>query len=113
MRSLNRVELLGHVGIDPEIRTTKRGTRVASVSLATNRRSGGEEVTDWHRLSFWDKLAGLVQKYVKRGDPIWVEGELRYSTSGEGDETRYWTEVVVSRVIFLGSARRTDVDGLE
>ena len=47
MKSLNRIELIGHVGVDPEIRTTKGGTRVASLTLATNRKSVGEEVTDW------------------------------------------------------------------
>ena len=108
MKSLNRIELIGHVGVDPEIRTTKGGTRVASLTLATNRKSGGEEVTDWHRLTFWDQLAGLAEKYVRKGDPLWIEGELRYSTSETEDGERlFWTEIVVSRVIFLGSRRES------
>ena len=105
MKSLNRIELIGHVGADPEIRTTKADTRVASLTLATNRKSGGEEVTDWHRLTFWDQLAGLVEKYVRKGDPLWVEGRVRYSTSEEDGEQKFWTEIVVSQVIFLGSPR--------
>ena len=106
MKSLNRVELIGHVGADPEIRTTSGGTSVASLRLATNRKSRDEEITDWHRLTFWDQLAGLVEQYVRKGDPLWVEGQVRYSTSGEDGEKRFWTEVAVSRVIFLGSRER-------
>ena len=105
MRSLNRVELIGHVGADPEIRTTAEGTKVAKLTLATNRKSGKKEVADWHHLTFWDQLAELVEQYVRKGDPLWVEGELRYSTSGENEEKRYWTEIVVSNVIFLGTRR--------
>ena len=101
IKSLNRIELIGHVGADPEIRTTKGDTRVASLTLATNRKSRGEEVTDWHRLTFWDQLAGLVEKYVRKGDPLWVEGRVRYSTSEEDGEQRFWTEIVVSQVIFV------------
>ena len=111
MESLNRIELIGHVGADPEIRTTKEGTKVASLSLATNRKSGGEEVTDWHRLTFWDQLAGLVEQYVRKGAPLWVEGELRYSTWEENEEKRYWTELVVSKVIFLGTRPKAPSDG--
>lgn len=107
MKSLNRIELIGHVGVDPEIRMTKGGTRVASLTLATNRKSGDEEVTDWHRLTFWDQLAGLAEQYVRKGDPLWVEGQVRYSTSGEDGGRRFWTEIVVSRVIFLGSRRES------
>ena len=105
MKSLNRVELIGHVGADPEIRTTRGGIRVASLTLATNRMVGGEEVADWHHLTFWDHLAGLVEQYVRKGDPLWVEGQLRYSTSVENEQKRYWTEIVVSNVIFLGTRR--------
>ena len=105
MKSLNRIELIGHVGADPEIRTTEGGTRVASLTLATNRKSKGGEVTDWHRLTFWDQLAGLAKKYVRKGDPLWIEGQVQYSTSGQDGEKRFWTEIVVSEVVFLGSPR--------
>lgn len=105
MRSLNRVELIGHVGADPEIHTTKGGTRVAKMSVATNRRSGTEEATDWHRIALWDKLAGVAERFIKKGDPVWVEGELRYSVSGEGAARRFRAEIVGRRVILLGSRR--------
>ena len=107
MKSLNRIELIGHVGADPEIRTTAEGTKLAKLSLATNRKTGKEEVADWHRLTFWDQLAGLVEQYVRKGDPLWVEGEVRSSTWEENDEKRYGTEIVVSNVIFLGTRRES------
>ena len=78
---------------------------MASLTLATNRMLGGEEVADWHHLTFWDKLAGLAEQYVRKGDPLWVEGQIRYSTSGEEEEKRYWTEIAVSNVIFLRTGR--------
>lgn len=104
MRTFNRIELIGHAGTDPQVKTTTGGTRVASLTLATNR-SNDEATVDWHRLTFWDKLAGLAEQYVRKGDPLWVEGQVRYSTSGDGEQKRYWTEVVVTRVIFLGARR--------
>ena len=49
----------------------------------------------------WDKLAGLAMQHIRKGDPLWVEGRLRYSTSGDEDNKRYWTEIVATRVILL------------
>src|SRR5688500_7599791 len=96
-RSLNKVMLIGNVGADPEMRSTPGGMRMAKVSLATSRtfkdRNGQEqEKTEWHRLTFWDKLAEIVERYVKKGDRIYVEGRVEYSTTGEGEATKYWTD---------------------
>jgi single-strand DNA-binding protein len=108
-RSLNKVMLIGNVGSDPEIRTTGGGTKMAKVSLATNRtfndRSGQrQEKTEWHRLTVWDRLADVVEQYVKKGDRIYVEGRLEYSTT-EDDKggQRYWTDIIVHEMIMLGS----------
>ncbi len=83
-RSLNKVLLIGNVGNDPEIRATSSGSRVAKVSLATNRqfqdRTGqNQERTEWHRLTFFGRLADIVEQYVKKGDRLFVEGRLEYS----------------------------------
>jgi single-strand DNA-binding protein len=106
-RSLNKVMLIGNVGSDPEIRTTGGGTRMAKLSLATNRtftdRNGQQqEKTDWHRLTFWDRLADVVEQYVKKGDRIYVEGRLEYSTT-EDDKgnQRYWTDIIVREMMML------------
>ncbi|HUF11980.1 MAG TPA: single-stranded DNA-binding protein [Longimicrobiales bacterium] len=106
-RSLNKVMLIGNVGADPDMRSTPSGMRMAKVSLATSRqfndRSGQQqEKTEWHRLTFWDKLAEVVEKYVKKGDRLYVEGRIEYSTTGEGDAMKYWTDINVREMVMLG-----------
>ncbi len=108
-RSLNKVMLIGNVGSEPEVRTTPSGLKVAKVSLATNRRfndrSGqAQEKTEWHRLTFWDRMAELVDQYVHKGDRLYVEGRLEYSqTEDDKGNVRYWTDIVVQEMVMLGS----------
>lgn len=108
-RSLNKVMLIGNVGSDPEIRATSSGSRVAKISLATNRqfqdRTGQtQERTEWHRLTFFGRLADIVEQYVKKGDRLYCEGRLEYSqTQDENGGTRYWTDIVVNEMVMLGS----------
>jgi single-strand DNA-binding protein len=109
-RSLNKVMLIGNIGSEPEIKTTGAGTKFAKVSLATNRtfkdRQGQQqEKTEWHRLTFWDRLAELVEQYVKKGDRIYVEGRIEYSTT-EDDKgnQRFWTDITVNEMVLLGGA---------
>lgn len=107
-RSLNKVMLIGNVGNDPEIRATSGGTRVAKISLATNRtwndnRGQKQEKTEWHRLTFFGRLVDIVEQYVKKGDKLYVEGRIEYSqTEGEGGP-KYWTDIVVNEMVMLGS----------
>ncbi|HEX7051516.1 MAG TPA: single-stranded DNA-binding protein [Longimicrobiales bacterium] len=107
-RSLNKVMLIGNVGAEPEIKQTASGTRMAKVSLATNRtfndRSGQrQERTEWHRLTFWDRLAEIVEQYVHKGDRLYVEGRIEYSqTEDDQGGTRYWTDIIVREMVLLG-----------
>src|SRR6056297_1257967 len=107
-RSLNKVMLIGNVGSDPEIRSTSSGARVGKVSLATNRSWQGrdgqtQEKTEWHRLTFFGRLADIVEQYVKKGDRLYVEGRIEYSqTQDDKGNTRYWTDVVVNEMVMLG-----------
>jgi single-strand DNA-binding protein len=109
-RSLNKVMLIGNVGNEPEIKTTGGGTKIAKVSLATNRtyndRSGQQqEKTEWHRLTFWDKMADLVEQYVKKGDRLYIEGRIEYSqTEDDKGNQRFWTDIVVREMVMLGGA---------
>jgi len=109
-RSLNKAVLIGHVGADPEVRTTAGGTRVATFSLATSRRwttrDGREhEKTEWHRVVAWDRLAGDVERFVRKGDRVYAEGRLEYRTWEDASgRTRYATEIVAQELIPLGSA---------
>ena len=111
-RSLNRVTLIGNVGADPEVRTAGSG-RVAQFSVATTRQwtsQAGEkqEKTEWHRIVAWDnargaKLADIVEKYVKKGDKIYVEGRIEYRQWQDKDnQTRYSTEINAYEIILLG-----------
>ena len=108
-RSLNKVTLIGNVGNDPEIRMTASGAKVAKLSLATNRswqdKAGQkQEKTEWHRLTFFGRLADIVEQWVQKGHRLWVEGRLEYSqTQDDQGGTRYWTDIVVGEMIMLGS----------
>jgi single-strand DNA-binding protein len=111
-RSLNKVMLIGNLGADPEVRTTSNGSRVASFSLATSRQwttQGGEkqEKTEWHRCVAWNSsrgtgLADTIEKYVKKGDRVYVEGRIEYRTYEDKEkQTRYVTEVNVRELVML------------
>ena len=108
-RSLNKVLLIGNVGAEPEVRTTATGTRVAKLSVATNRtfndKSGQQqEKTEWHRLTFFGKIVDVVERYVHKGDRLYVEGRLEYSqTQDEQGNVKYWTDIVVNDMVMLGS----------
>ena len=107
-RSLNKVMLIGNVGNDPDVRATSSGTQVAKVSLATNRQwkdgSGQQrEKTEWHRLTFFGRLVDIVDQWVKKGDRLYVEGRIEYSESETDGQKKYWTDVIVSEMVMLGS----------
>jgi single-strand DNA-binding protein len=103
--SLNKVMLIGHLGRDPEIRTTQDGTRVANLSIATSEswrdKNSGErrEKTEWHRVViFNDRLVDVAEKYLKKGAKVYLEGALqtRKWTDQSGAE-KYSTEVVLQK----------------
>ena len=102
--SVNKVILLGYVGNDPEIRYPEKDKPVAFVSLATNETGGnGIEVTEWHRLVFFGDIAGIVERYVKKGTQLYVEGKL--STREYQDRmkiTRKRTEIIVTFFEIVG-----------
>lgn len=108
-RSLNKAILIGNLGSDPEIRTTGSGTRVAQFSLATNRKwtsASGEqqEKTEWHRIVCWGKLADIVEKYLHKGNQVYIEGEIEYGSyeAKDGSGTRYTTEIRAREMMMLG-----------
>lgn len=112
-RSLNRATIMGRLGNDPEVRTTASGTKLARISVATSRkwkdRSGGEqESTQWHRVTLWDRLADIAEQYLHKGDRVYVEGRIEYSTSEHEGQTRHWTEIVAQELILLGGAGERD-----
>jgi single-strand DNA-binding protein len=122
-RSLNKVTLIGNLGNDPEVRSTTGGNRVATFSLATSRSwndaSGTkQEKTEWHRCVVWNtkssQLADIVEKYVKKGDKLYVEGRIEYRQwQDKENQTRYSTEINVRELVMLGGGRGAsgDFDG--
>jgi len=104
MASLNKVQLIGRLGQDPELRITSNGNSVANVSIATTEYYKQQEKTEWHRLVFWNKLADLVGKYCRKGSQIYVEGSLQTSEWQDKDgNKRYKTEIIVRNLQFLDS----------
>ena len=112
-RTINKVELLGRVGIEPEMRYTPGGTAVANIRLATDRyRRDAEDETDWHTVVVWNKLAEAVNDYVTKGQRLYVAGRLVHSSwEGDDGQRRYRTEVHAQDVVFLDSASSQPSDG--
>ena len=104
-RTINRVELLGRVGTDPEMRYSQSGTAVATLRLATDRRrQNGDTEADWHSVVCWGKQAEAVAEYVKKGNRLFVAGSLAQNTFEREDGQRvYRTEVHAQEVVFLDS----------
>jgi single-strand DNA-binding protein len=110
MGSLNKVLLVGHATRDAELRHTGSGKAVTALRLATNRRVGGSEETQYHTIVCWETLAETTSRYVKKGDPLYVEGRLQYRSYQDADGAeRGVVEIVASDVQFL-SRRKLDTD---
>ena len=109
MASVNKVILLGNCGRDPEIRYLPSGQAVANVSVATSSRrkdkNSGEmiEDTQWHRVTFYDRLAEIAGEYLKKGRPVYVEGRLKYGkfTNKEGHEQNT-VDIIATEMQLLG-----------
>jgi single-strand DNA-binding protein len=116
-RSLNKVTLIGNLGNDPEIRTTSNGSKVANFSLATTRQwnsASGEkqEKTEWHKCIAWNTggkgtgLADVIERYVHKGDKLYVEGRIEYRQYEDKEkQTRYVTEINVREILLLGGGK--------
>lgn len=104
----NRVQLIGNVGNDPEIKQFDGGKKLANLTLATNdyyTNDKGEKVaqTEWHRISAWGKTADLIEQYVTKGKEIAIDGKLTHrSYEDKNGEKRYITEVLANEVMLLG-----------
>lgn len=122
MASRNKVELIGRLGQDPEVRTTTNGTKVASLSVATSERwrdkTTGEqrEATEWHRVVLWDKLAELAEQYLFKGSEVLLVGKLQTRKwQDQSGQDRYTTEVVLqgprAEMQFLGKPANDNGQG--
>src|SRR5215210_1618617 len=111
MRGVNKVILIGNATRDAELRHTGSGKPVASIRLATNRMvrtAGGdrEEESQFHSIVCWDTLAETTSRYVKKGDPLYVEGRLAYRTYTDSDgQSRGAVEIVAGDLQFLSGRK--------
>ena len=104
----NSVQLIGHVGQEPEIKNLEGGKKLANLSIATNEvyyRENGDKVekTEWHRITAWGKTAEIIEKYVPKGKEIASGGKLSHRSYDDKDGIkRYVTEVIADEVLLLG-----------
>ena len=108
-KSLNKVQLIGNLGKDPEVKYTPSGTPVAKITLATNERykdKNGEwqDRTEWHNVVLWQRLAEIAGEYLKKGGKVYIEGRLQTRSwdDKQTNQKKYMTEVVASDLILLG-----------
>ena len=106
MPALNRVQLIGRLGRDPEVRHTPTGKKVTSFSLAVDRRwrsSEGEikDATDWFQIVAWGRLGEICSQYLSKGRLVYVEGRLQTDGYEHQGETRYFTRVIASQMQML------------
>ncbi|BCY27939.1 single-stranded DNA-binding protein [Flavobacterium okayamense] len=103
----NRVQLIGHVGQEPEIKNLEGGKKLANISIATNEvyyKDNGDKVekTEWHRVTAWGKTAEIIEKYVTKGKEIAIDGKLTTRNYDDKDGVkRYITEIVANEVLLL------------
>ena len=114
---MNKVMLIGNVGQEPEVRYVDQGVAVARLSLATSEKGytlqNGTQVpdhTDWHTVLLWRKLAEIVEKYVHKGDRMYIEGRIRYrSYDDKQGQRRYVTEIWADNLELLGGGKPSAV----
>lgn len=115
-QGINKVILVGNVGQDPEVRTTHNGDWVAEFSLATSERwkdrdtGDDQERTEWHTVTVFGKLAEVVEKYVRKGSKLYVEGQIRTESwdDRESGQKRYRTKIICRNLQMLDSRGRDD-----
>ena len=107
--SFNRVEIIGNVGKEPEMRFTPNGNAVTSFSVAVNSKYGEKETTEWFNIVAWNKLAETCNQYITKGQQVFVDGRLQTRT-WEGDDgvKHYRTELIANHVLFLGSRKQVE-----
>jgi len=113
MRTLrNSVQLIGNLGIDPEIRETQNGKKVVRLAIATNetyKDNNGKKVTDtqWHNVVVWGKTAEIAEKFLEKGREVAIEGKLRHrSWEDKEGEKHYTTEVVANELVLLNNSSK-------
>jgi len=107
MYSLNKVQIIGNLTMDPEVRETPNGRRVANFSVATNRRytdSAGvqQDIPEYHPVVLWGRLAEIAEQYLKKGNKVYLEGRMETrSWDDQAGQKKYKTEIIGNEMIML------------
>jgi single-strand DNA-binding protein len=110
MGSLNKVQLIGNLGKDPEVRAIPSGAKVANFSIATTESYTGKDgqksdKTEWHNIVMWRGLAEVAEKYLRKGSQVYIEGKLSTRSWDDKDgQKRYTTEIIADNLVMLGKA---------
>lgn len=110
----NRVQLIGNLGMDPEIKTLEGGKKMVKFSLATSdsyKNADGQKITDttWHNLVAWNGIAEIAGKYLKKGQQVAVEGRIVYHTyEDKSGTTKYYTDIVVNELLMLKTPKEKE-----
>lgn len=118
MAGVNKVILLGNLGADPEVRHLESGSVVANISIATsesyNKNGQRMEQTEWHKVELWDRLAELAEKYLSKGNTVYIEGKIRTNTYQDKDGiTRYDKRIRATNMTFVGGRNEGNDNGDE
>ena len=103
----NKVQLIGHLGMNPEVKTTESGKKLAKLNVATNetyRNAKGEKITDtqWHQIIAWGKTADIAEKYLQKGTEVVIDGKLINKSYTDKDSVkRYVTEIQANEILIL------------
>ncbi len=109
MAGVNKVILVGHLGRDPETKTSQTGTAICRFSLATTEKWNGEEKTEWHNVTTFGKLAEVASKYLAKGSQVYIEGRIQTRKwTGKDGQERAATEVVAGSLQFLAGRKGGD-----
>ncbi len=118
MSSLNRVQLIGHLGRDPEARISQSGSGIVSFSMATTEtytNKAGEKVksTEWHNITAFGKLADIMTKYLHKGDQVYIEGRLKTEQWERDGQKHNTIKIIADRMVMLGSPKERKEEGGE
>jgi single-strand DNA-binding protein len=111
MANLNKVQIIGALGRDPELKWTQGGQAVCKLNVATSRQwtnkqtNQREEETEWHRVVIWGRQAENCDKYLAKGKQVYVEGRLKTSSYDKDGQKHYTTEIIAETVQFLGGVK--------
>ncbi len=110
MAGVNKVILIGNLGKDPECKVLESGNMVANLSVATSEsytdKDGNKvETTEWHNCTAWGKQAEIIEKYLKKGSKIFIEGKIKTRTYEKDGQTRYATDIQIKEFQFLDSKK--------